>query len=159
MSQPLSALLHAARDLLIAREHYHYKPDEENRIKLEFAQGEYVRFRDRLGDDIKNAYADELTLIDTAVEHDDLHAIHAFADAHKIWIHPRLKAIKDIDRRIRTLESELADLRNQRDDMAYDLSQHGITQYRVATYLKRQQSTIFTWARRGRSRFNNETAA
>lgn len=159
MPQPLSALLHASRNLLIARQHYHHKPDTENRIKLEFAQGEYLRVRDRLDEDTQNAYADELALIDTAVEHDDLHAIHACADTHKIWVHPRLQAIKDIDRRIRTLESELADLRNQRDDMTYNLTQHGITQYRIATYLKRQQSSIFKWIHNARNHLNNKPAA
>lgn len=56
-----------------------------------------------------------------------------------------LDKLATVDRTIADREKELTQLRSQRAQLTHDAINSGITQYRIAQHLYRNQSSISSW--------------
>lgn len=75
----------------------------------------------------------------------DQQTIDVLADAWSVRNHHYIDGLIDIDREITETEHKLTDLRDERARMAKDAAKVGISKYRIAEALGRQQSSVASW--------------
>lgn len=75
----------------------------------------------------------------------DQQTIDVLADAWSVRNHYYIDGLIDIDHEITETEHKLTDLRDERARMAKDAAKVGISKYRIAEALGRQQSSVASW--------------